>query len=66
MPGATGYLDTNYKGKAEYALEALKDHDFVIVHVEAPDEAGHMGDAKAKIQAIEDFTRRLLELCCRV
>ncbi len=60
VPGATGYLDTNYKGKAEYALEALKDHDFVIVHVEAPDEAGHMGDAKAKIQAIEDFDEKVV------
>ena len=35
--------DANYKGKAEYALRALKDHDFVVVHVEAPDEAGHVG-----------------------
>lgn len=55
VPGATGYLDTNYSGKAEYAIESLKDHDFVFVHVEAPDEAGHMGDVDAKIQAIEDF-----------
>ncbi|WP_321420396.1 cofactor-independent phosphoglycerate mutase [uncultured Methanomethylovorans sp.] len=60
VPGATGYLDTNYKGKAEYALEALKNHDFVIVHVEAPDEAGHMGDTKAKIQAIEDFDEKVV------
>lgn len=60
VPGATGYLDTNYKGKAEYALQALKDHDFVIVHVEAPDEAGHMGDTKAKIQAIEDFDAQVV------
>lgn len=55
VPGATGYLDTNYSGKAEYALESLKTHDFVFVHVEAPDEAGHMGDLDAKIRAIEDF-----------
>ncbi|MDO9517240.1 MAG: cofactor-independent phosphoglycerate mutase [Methanosarcinaceae archaeon] len=65
VPGATGYLDTNYSGKAEYALESLKDHDFVFVHVEAPDEAGHMGDVDAKIQAIEDFDKlvvgRILE-----
>jgi 2,3-bisphosphoglycerate-independent phosphoglycerate mutase len=60
VPGATGYLDTNYRGKAEYALEALKDYDFVVVHVEAPDEAGHMGDAKAKIQAIEDFDEKVV------
>ena len=60
VPGATGYLDTNYRGKAEYALQALKDHDFVVVHVEAPDEAGHMGDTKAKIQAIEDFDEHVV------
>ncbi|WP_094226794.1 cofactor-independent phosphoglycerate mutase [Methanolobus psychrotolerans] len=60
VPGATGYLDTNYIGKAEYAMEALKDHDFVFVHVEAPDEAGHMGNMKAKIQAIEDFDEKVV------
>jgi len=60
VPGATGYLDTNYSGKAEYALESLKTHDFVFVHVEAPDEAGHMGDIAAKIQAIEDFDRMVV------
>ncbi|MDD4179546.1 MAG: cofactor-independent phosphoglycerate mutase [Candidatus Margulisbacteria bacterium] len=57
VPGATGYLDTNYKGKAEYALKALKTNDVVFVHVEAPDEAGHEGDVKKKIRAIEDFDR---------
>jgi 2,3-bisphosphoglycerate-independent phosphoglycerate mutase len=57
VPGATGYLDTNYKGKAEYALKALNDHDVVFVHVEAPDEAGHEGDVRKKIKAIEDFDR---------
>jgi 2,3-bisphosphoglycerate-independent phosphoglycerate mutase len=60
VPGATGYLDTNYLGKAEYAIDALKDHDFVFVHVEAPDEAGHMGDMNAKIQAIEDFDDKVV------
>ncbi|MDY0386364.1 MAG: cofactor-independent phosphoglycerate mutase [Methanolobus sp.] len=60
VPGATGYLDTNYLGKAEYAIEALKDHDIVFVHVEAPDEAGHMGDMKAKIQAIENFDEKVV------
>ncbi|WP_342306114.1 cofactor-independent phosphoglycerate mutase [Methanolobus sp. ZRKC5] len=60
VPGATGYLDTNYIGKGEYAIEALKDHDFVFVHVEAPDEAGHMGDMNAKIQAIEDFDEKVV------
>lgn len=60
VPGATGYLDTNYIGKGEHAIEALKDHDFVFVHVEAPDEAGHMGDMNAKIQAIEDFDEKVV------
>jgi len=57
VPGITGYFDTNYKGKAEYALKALDDHDFVLVHIEATDEAGHMGEPKKKIQAIEDTDR---------
>ena len=57
VPGATGYLDTDYRGKAEAALEALKTRDFVYVHVEAPDEAGHEGSLEKKIQAIEDFDR---------
>jgi len=60
VPGATGYLDTNYIGKAEYAIDALKDHDMVFVHVEAPDEAGHMGNLEAKIQAIEDFDEKVV------
>jgi 2,3-bisphosphoglycerate-independent phosphoglycerate mutase len=55
VPGATGYLDTNYKGKAEAALEALNQLDFVYVHVEAPDEASHSGNLQHKIKAIEDF-----------
>ncbi len=55
VPGATGWLDTNYVGKAEHALWALKTKDIVYVHVEAPDEAGHTGDVKNKIKAIEDF-----------
>jgi 2,3-bisphosphoglycerate-independent phosphoglycerate mutase len=57
VPGATGYLDTNYRGKAEYAVKALKKSDFVYVHVEAPDEAGHGGLLKEKIEAIESFDR---------
>jgi len=55
VPGATGYLDTNYLGKAEAALEALKTRDFVYLHVEAPDEAGHSGSLTDKIEAIERF-----------
>ncbi|MBI3602659.1 MAG: cofactor-independent phosphoglycerate mutase [Candidatus Omnitrophica bacterium] len=57
VPGANGYYDTNYKGKAEYALESLKKHDFVYVHVESPDEAGHNGDCKAKVECIERFDK---------
>jgi 2,3-bisphosphoglycerate-independent phosphoglycerate mutase len=57
VPGATGYLDTNYVGKAEYALKALKRNDIVFVHVESPDEAGHEGNIENKIKAIEDFDR---------
>lgn len=60
VPGATGYIDTNYKGKAEYALRELEEKDFVCVHVEAPDEAGHNGDLKNKIKAIEDFDREIV------
>jgi 2,3-bisphosphoglycerate-independent phosphoglycerate mutase len=57
VPGATGYYDTNYQGKGEYAVDCLKDKDFVFVHVEAPDEAGHNGDLRAKITAIENFDK---------
>ncbi|HJV66314.1 MAG TPA: cofactor-independent phosphoglycerate mutase [Geomonas sp.] len=55
VPGATGYLDTNFKGKADAAIEALKERDFVFVHVEAPDEASHSGKLADKIKAIECF-----------
>ncbi len=55
VPGMTGYIDTNYKGKAEAALKALERVDFVYLHVEAPDEAGHSGNCMEKIKAIEDF-----------
>jgi len=60
VPGATGFLDTNYKGKVEAAFEILKDMDFVFLHVEAPDEAGHIGDINAKIKAIEDFDSKIV------
>ncbi len=53
VPGATGYIDTNYEGKGAAALEALERYDLVVVHVEAPDEAGHLGDAKEKIKALK-------------
>jgi len=53
VPGATGYIDTNYAGKGEEAIRALDTYDLVVVHVEAPDEAGHLGDAREKIKALE-------------
>lgn len=64
VEGATGLYNTNYEGKADACVEALKYHDLVYVHVEAPDEAGHEGDVKLKIRCIEDFDRRLLERVC--
>jgi len=60
VPGATGYYDTDYCGKAKNALEALETHDLIFIHVEAPDEAGHAGDIKEKILAIERIDYRIL------
>jgi 2,3-bisphosphoglycerate-independent phosphoglycerate mutase len=60
VPGATGYLDTNYQGKAEYALQVLEQEDFVYLHVEAPDEASHNGDLEAKMAAIEAFDEKVV------
>ncbi len=57
VAGATGYLDTNYLGKAEAALQALQSRDFVYLHVEAPDEAAHSGSLTDKIEAIERFDK---------
>src|SRR5262245_34050578 len=53
VPGTTGYLDTDYAAKGQYAIRALDDHDLVCVHVEAPDEASHEGRADAKVEALE-------------
>ena len=53
VPGATGYLDTDYDAKARYALDAIKRLDFVYIHIEAPDEAGHLGSIDEKVKAIE-------------
>lgn len=60
VPGATGYLDTNYQGKAEYALRELREKDLVYLHVEAPDEASHSGDLKNKVKAIERFDKEVV------
>lgn len=60
VPGATGFLDTNYLGKAEYGLASLQHKDFLFLHVEATDEAGHMGAADKKVQALEDFDQKVV------
>jgi len=60
VPGATGYLDTNYAGKVSAALEALSRDNFVYVHIEAPDEAGHEGSLTKKIEAIEAFDQKVV------
>lgn len=60
VPGATGFLDTNYAGKVAAALEAIKRVDLVYVHVEAIDECSHLGDLKLKMQAIEDFDSKIV------
>ena len=60
VSGATGYIDTNYEGKAQAALDALERVDFVYLHVEAPDEAGHNGDILTKVMAIEHFDKRIV------
>jgi 2,3-bisphosphoglycerate-independent phosphoglycerate mutase len=61
VPGATGLYDTNFEGKADAALQALEEVDFVYIHVEAPDEAGHERNLQLKIQCIEDLDRRLIQ-----
>ena len=61
VPGATGLANTNYEGKAQAAIEALKTDDFVFVHVEATDEAGHDGDIDLKLKAIDYLDQRLVK-----
>lgn len=60
VPGATGYYDTNYDGKAGYCMDALKTRDLVIVHIEAPDEASHNGDLNQKIQSIQSIDEKIV------
>lgn len=62
VEGATGLYDTNYEGKAYAALEALKTNDFVYLHVEASDEAGHEGDVPLKIKTIENLDKRAIRI----
>ncbi len=65
VPGATGFVDTNYEGKGQAAVRALEKYDLVFVHIEAPDEAGHCGSIESKVEAIEktdqEIIRRLRE-----
>jgi 2,3-bisphosphoglycerate-independent phosphoglycerate mutase len=60
VPGATGYLDTDYAAKGRFAIQALADHDIVCVHVEAPDEASHEGRGDAKVEALERIDRDIV------
>lgn len=60
VPGATGFLDTDYRGKGEAAARVLAAEDFVYVHVEAPDEASHMGDVSGKVKALERFDEHVV------
>ncbi len=60
VEGATGYLDTDYAAKGRAAIAALEDGDFVFVHVEAPDEASHVGDALEKVSALERFDEKVV------
>ena len=60
VPGATGFIDTNYQGKASAAIEALEEYDIVFVHIEAPDEASHSGNAEMKKKAIEQIDKHIV------
>lgn len=60
VPGATGFIDTNYQGKASAAIEALEKYDIVFVHIEAPDEASHGGNAEMKKKAIEQVDKHIV------
>lgn len=60
VPGATGYLDTDYAAKGRYGVQALQTHDLVCVHVEAPDEASHEGKVDAKVKALEEIDRHIV------
>jgi 2,3-bisphosphoglycerate-independent phosphoglycerate mutase len=60
VPGATGYIDTDYEGKAAAALRGIEDSGFVFLHVESPDESGHEGNLEHKLRAIEDFDARVV------
>lgn len=60
VPGATGYYDTDYLAKANYALKALEEYDLAYIHIEAPDEASHNGELKEKLKAIEEIDKKVV------
>jgi 2,3-bisphosphoglycerate-independent phosphoglycerate mutase len=60
VPGATGFIDTDYHGKGTAAIEALKEYDIVFIHIEAPDEASHSGNAEMKKKAIEEIDKHIV------
>ena len=60
VEGATGYIDTNYEGKAAACLKGLETSNYIFLHVESPDESGHEGNLNHKLQAIEDFDKRIV------
>jgi 2,3-bisphosphoglycerate-independent phosphoglycerate mutase len=62
VPGVTGFIDTNFAGKAQYAVDALQDKDYIFVHVEAPDESGHMGSIEHKIASVERIDSIMLPI----
>ena len=68
VEGATGLYDTNYEGKVQAAIEALHTHDFVYLHIEASDEAGHEGDVDLKVRTVEYLDHRVLKslIECRI
>jgi len=62
VEGATGYIDTNFDGKAQACVDALKDHDFVYVHIEAPDECGHRHEIENKVKALEIIDEKVIKV----
>lgn len=60
VPGATGYIDTDYEAKARYTIAALDSHDFVYLHIESPDESGHEGNIEHKVRSIEDVDKKVV------
>jgi 2,3-bisphosphoglycerate-independent phosphoglycerate mutase len=66
VPGITGFTDTNFEGKARRGAEALKNLDYMFIHVEAADEAGHMGDICEKVKALENIDRRMIPIITEI